>query len=137
MCLVILEEMWSGLRCCQTWMNNPCVIAVGRRKVGSRHRTTDSANSGESEGLFTQRRSGPVQCNAVSLPATAARLFNVSSRLVPASFLLLFLYSPASSNLQVVLGHQSVINVSAHQDYLIAIALQYGCSTFYSIAGGA
>jgi hypothetical protein len=115
------DVVWSGLRCCQTCMNNPCVIAVGRRSAVS---TTGSANSGESEGPFTQRRLASNSRAALQRLDSRARCFYPCTHL----------HHPTS---QVVLGHQSVINVSTHQDYLIAIALQYGCSTFYPIAGGA
>jgi hypothetical protein len=68
------DVVWSGLRCCQTCMNNPCVIAVGRRSAVS---TTASACQQQPRGSSTSRLSCP---------------------------LLLSLYSPASSNLPSRLG---------------------------------
>jgi hypothetical protein len=89
------DVVWSGLRCCQTCMNNPCVIAVGRsRQSAPQARPT--------------RESQRDHSRSVGLPATAARLFNVSTLVPAASILVLTCIIQPPSRLGTSISDQRI-----------------------------
>jgi hypothetical protein len=92
------DVVWSGLRCCQTCMNNPCVIAVGRKSAVS---TTGSANSGESEGPFTQRR-------LASNSRAALQRLDTRAGFLPASILVLTCIIQPPSRLGTSISDQRI-----------------------------